>query len=133
MNDSLLKCPFCGGEALAHHWRQAPREHTAKVICARCGASTDYFENSRSIDAENNAVIAGNRRADGWRLASEEPTDDGDYLVCRKYFDDPESAPETVVEANWRHGCWYDISDGWTLRDVTHWMPLPEPPEGGDA
>lgn len=46
----------------------------------------------------------------------------------------PWEKPFTAVHEGWRcpHGDWY--ADGFTRtpREVTHWMPLPEPPKEGE-
>jgi hypothetical protein len=37
-------------------------------------------------------------------------------------------APGFFQTAAWTGGGWTNASDSW-LEDVTHWMPLPEPPQ----
>lgn len=43
------------------------------------------------------------------------------------YGGEPEASFEIVI-ARWRRGAWRDWKRGWIIHDVTHWMPLPEPP-----
>ena len=66
-----------------------------------------------------------------WIPASEPPKEEGKYIVHRKGF-----------HANLRDVLWYSKKRGWhfndadlgnvTVNDVTHWMPLPEPPKEGE-
>jgi len=37
-------------------------------------------------------------------------------------------APDFFQTAAWTDGIWTNASESW-LGDVTHWMPLPEPPK----
>jgi hypothetical protein len=37
-------------------------------------------------------------------------------------------APGFFQTAAWTNGKWTNAANSW-LEDVTHWMPLPEPPE----
>lgn len=60
-----------------------------------------------------------------WIPCSERMPDmPGDYLVCTKneYY-----GTKNVSKRYFNGGCW---SGRWT--NITHWMPLPEPPEEGD-
>lgn len=59
-----------------------------------------------------------------WIPCSERTPDmPGDYLVCTKneYY-----GTKNVSKRYFNGGCW---SGRWT--NITHWMPLPEPPEEG--
>ena len=72
MNNTLLPCPFCGGEAKLHDgvvvipvidengaYIDADVEDTpAWVECAACGAATD------GVDSADEAIAAWNRRAE---------------------------------------------------------------------
>jgi hypothetical protein len=62
----------------------------------------------------------------GWIPVSERmPEEDEDVLVFTK-----DSQPEMHVASLDEDGIWYPShGDGWEFPDVTHWMPLPEPPK----
>jgi hypothetical protein len=60
------------------------------------------------------------------------PDKDGSYLILnkRKYIFDAEY--ESIYKS---FGCWHEFVDGagneWiAYKEITHWMPLPEPPKG---
>ena len=64
-------------------------------------------------------------REDGWiPVAEMKPKRNGDYLVCTKH----EFYQTTnIAKANFRSGGFYGQGGHWS--NVTHWMPLPEPPK----
>ena len=41
----------------------------------------------------------------------------------------PWGIAECFALARWYNGEWNELDSGYTLHDVSHWMPLPEPPE----
>jgi len=44
INDPLLPCPFCGGEAkLQHIQQEGPNFDGRYIDCVRCGASTNLM------------------------------------------------------------------------------------------
>lgn len=68
------------------------------------------------------------------------PDTDGKYLVCFgtyntigtcRFTENLERIDSDIFEGENRPG-WYDCEDGWPyeVTQVTHWMPLPEPPKG---
>jgi hypothetical protein len=121
MNE-LKPCPFCGGTNIC----------TEKGInlnyCDSCSAEANIEHwNTRPIEDELRARIAeleGERR---WipvseRLPEVYRDEDGEFipfLVCENDKDCPYRALYDGL--NW--------GDGMFVADVTHWMPLPEPPE----
>lgn len=72
--DKLKSCPFCGGEAyLEMSHRAFIKARTTKVAFVRCTVCearsgrvplSDYGCTSRSIEANNKAIEAWNRRAE---------------------------------------------------------------------
>lgn len=64
--------------------------------------------------------LAELRAANEWRPVTEKPEQDGDYLVCT-YF----GRCEIML---WSDGSWY--SDSGNDGSVSHWRPLPPPPQG---
>lgn len=82
---------------------------------------------SSLVDAINRTPAADVEpvRHGRWIPCSERlPDMPGDYLVCTKneYY-----GTKNVSKRYFNGGCW---SGRWT--NITHWMPLPEPPEEGD-
>lgn len=66
-----------------------------------------------------------------WIPCSERlPDEAGKYLCCVKNVFFPQNGFLIILWYN--DGKWTDSYDCWENR-VTHWMPLPEPPEEGDA
>jgi len=113
---ALIPCPFCGGEAdTLYNWGA-----TVSAFCKKCGASTSYFE------TEALAIAAWNTRADRWIPVTERlPKKNVMVLVSGK---DWHNEPVVVARQLTDHG-WYDAGDEYSTRFVTHWMPLPLPPE----
>lgn len=64
--------------------------------------------------------VAELEAANEWRPVTEKPEQDGDYLVCT-YF----GRCEIML---WSDGSWY--SDSGNDGSVSHWRPLPPPPQG---
>ena len=149
MSEKLKPCPFCGEPVEFNKFAE-------KVVCEDCGATiySDYW-NTRPIEDALNARIAelegkidqltahdATERQDDkspndtqtqtivygkWIPVSErlpEVYRDGDgefipFLVCENDKDYPYRAIYDGL--NW--------GDGMFVADVTHWMPLPKPPE----
>lgn len=115
-----------------------------KMCCKRCGANEDringfcsveceeYYRLEEEINALDNVIlergaaigrlntrIAELEAAQRWIPVSEPPKVDGSYLL-RTVFDEVYSS-DFIAK-----------TETWVLRDydsVTHWMPLPQPPE----
>lgn len=57
----------------------------------------------------------------GWISVEEKLPEHNTYVICTN--------EETVRELFYSCGCFYSGMDDQT-REVTHWMPLPQPPKG---
>ena len=60
-----------------------------------------------------------------WRPIETAPMDGTEVLVF--------TPMDGVVSSAYRYGCWQKlitVMDGGNTNEPTHWMPLPEPPEG---
>ena len=90
-------------------------------------------------------VIANGVTVQNWIPVSESvPESDGNYLVAKKIFNnsimqdvlrfakDGRKVDKYDFHREWKN-VWYYYDSEWghiTVDSVTHWMPLPEPPEG---
>ena len=73
------------------------------------------------------AVVKGERRPVGPVLVFRDGITPEDRVVSAIFGGEPEASFEIVI-ARWQRGAWRDWKRGWIIHDVTHWMPLPEPP-----
>lgn len=118
---NLKPCPFCRGEALeVVSERYTPVHYFIK--CEQCRARSFYFR----TPAE--AVAAWNRRTPEWIPVEEELPG-----ICRPVLVYcPQNRLSYCASINPKETKWY-IWGGEqeeVMFDVSHWMPLPEPPEG---
>lgn len=76
------------------------------------------------------ALIANGVTIWEWIPVSEPPVENGIYCVMVENHKSRKCKKRT--HAKYKNGRWLDLYDNWENRcwDVTHWMPLPEPPEG---
>ena len=73
------------------------------------------------------AVIKGERRPYGPVIVYRKGTTPEDKLIAAIQGGSPEQSHEILI-ARWRDGYWRDHKKGWIVQGVTHWMPLPAPP-----
>lgn len=108
----LKPCPFCGSEFI----RLDRYSRTRWLVCDGCGAESGHK------GSEDDAIAAWNRRASGWQPIETAPRDKkivvyADSIKCTymAYW----------VEAD---EDWFVFGNGSAM--LTHWQPLPDPPEG---
>ena len=110
----LKPCPFCGGDKVWIRQIDMGKFHYAE--CQGCLAITTYH------DTKAEAITAWNRRADGWIPVTERlPEDTRDVLVWCGITEKGCYSPSQHM--------WGVYDDGYSPIPVTHWMPLPQPPE----
>ena len=119
--DKLKPCPFCGGDNLYVDGYEHGAGTRWRVVCLSCMGMVD----SGTVQQKHRAIEAWNRRPQCWtpvteRLPEVDKYGDVNVLVC---MDDGFIATATYAD-DWE--LWDDSGE------VTHWMPLPEPPEEGD-
>ena len=123
----LKNCPCCGHGSDCNNRGLVDHEGNALwwVECLGCGLSTHGHKTRQE------AVAAWNRRADGWRPASEPPERDKEVLVIAEVIGGG--------LARGRLGRWEGCDNGWKLvgLDATvwkahWWLPIPEPPKEED-
>ena len=121
MSEKLLPCPFCGEEAeiksfpVFTNLRPYSPETADKkyyVQCKGCATQCGALE----YDTPEEAIAAWNRRAGGWIAVTEKLPEEGEtFLGWHK-------DGFVIMTVNM-----FDEMD-----EVTHWMPLPQGPEGAD-
>lgn len=99
--------------------------------------TADYLiANGVTVGDANNATTT-------WRPASEPPKEDGAYLVSLTSFSGKHTWQDVCKFANnlekvdnfdfkgIKRAGWYSYKDGdyYEIDDITHWMPLPQPPK----
>lgn len=120
-NEMKLKpCPFCGGEAEIISMSE---KFTVSCGTGGCMANISYCSDKQS------AVKAWNKRASDWIPCSERMPEDGQrVLICtgmRKMFVAAYNASAYMFMQRV-----HSTLHTWYSEEVTHWMPLPEPPKG---
>jgi len=125
----LKPCPFCGEPVVFNKFAE-------KVVCEDCGATiySDYW-NTRPIEDALSARIAELEAAQRWIPVGEQLPDPNDghnvFVLTVEDLDDPR-----IYGVG--YGSYYigkDCLPSWSLdfdaygNFVTHWMPIPEPPE----
>ena len=106
------------------------REKLIELIC-----STEYGNGSLIgnnfqkgfIEKIADHLIANGVTIQKWIPVSERlPEKREDVLLCRKWWNEIQNP-----QMGWHNdvsGEWFDLSNR-VIRNVTHWMPLPEPPK----
>ena len=117
----LKPCPFCGEKAILSQIR----ENGVKVCCGNCGCATPrYIGVLEESKAEKEmATQVWNNRTFGWISVKDRlPETRNPVLVTNEYGD--------FYLANCSNGIWTEHSrEKANFISVTHWMPIPEPPE----
>lgn len=116
--DELKRCPFCGGKSqVTENYLNDDFVSIDGFIafCTKCGNSTDTH------CLKKDAIKYWNRRADGWIPCSEMLPESG-VLVFTHY----------KGKAGIFGNRYYKDTKSWIYGDVTHWMPLPQPPKDGE-
>lgn len=84
------------------------------------------FWQDEHIGALADYLIANGVTVTEWRPASEPPKEEGEYIVMI----DGANGPTTLWYSKCYDGWYnYDEYDRIFKYDITHWMPLPQPPK----
>lgn len=126
----LKPCPFCGGKAeiktdtrFPRYGKYADQAVTAYEVCCTNTECIIYNADNKYFLSAEEAVKAWNNRSHGWISVNDRlPKPEEQVIGC---FEDGFIATVST-DANGEWELWTDSGE------VTHWMPLPEPPEGGD-
>lgn len=120
----LKPCPFCGDEARLMN-RYIEGDYAFIISCRGCEAMMWFY------DSEESVINTWNCRADGWISVDDAlPENDADVLVCLDsgfmgvgyYIDEGKDGVGV-----WQSGGMLFLSS-----EITHWMPLLQPPHIGD-
>jgi Lar family restriction alleviation protein len=124
---NLKPCPFCGGEADRFGVSAEREGDYVNPIAPGCDSCQAYV----FAKTHDEAIAAWNRRAAGWvsveerlpeNIRKQVPYDSQQLLVALR--------DGTVLMGFLCDERWYDANMiDEELFTVTHWMPLPEPPE----
>ena len=130
----LKPCPFCGGKAELKQDMRYPRSgkyagmsvKAYEVICPNSDCIIYNADNNYFFTREE-AAEAWNRRSPDWISVNKRlPEESGDYLVF------VEGMIENMLYSK-QHSAWnaddLNCHKNYEITTVTHWMPLPEPPE----
>lgn len=117
----LKPCPFCGGKADWFVLEKMNNEKLYYVECSYCFARTGYYF------TEYESIKEWNKRTPDWISVNKRlPEESGDYLVF------VEGLIENMMYSK-RHSAWnatdLNCHKNYEITTVTHWLPLPEPPE----
>ncbi|MBO1748920.1 Lar family restriction alleviation protein [Stenotrophomonas indicatrix] len=128
----LKACPFCGGKPEQHNYVVE-----AVVHCTSCCAVIRRVH-ARDVDTGiDETASAWNTRAPQWQPIETAPKDGTAILAC--YARHYETNGFLPIAVRWRayhpnargNEEWRDHS-GAKVRAITHWQPLPAPPEVGE-
>jgi Lar family restriction alleviation protein len=112
--EKLLPCPFCGSQAfIEEHDPVYQDPFPYRIICM----NTDCLGAHVWEETEEDAIKGWNTRADGWISVEDRLPDD--LQLC------------TVYDKDGRYDQlrFYDEKEFVEEWGITHWMPLPSPPE----
>ena len=73
-------------------------------------------------------LMAAHALSSCWIPCSERLPEHREIAICRLIFDEFRILQWDNFSKWWLG---YGAEDDWRQKDVTHWMPLPNPPEGG--
>jgi len=109
MNNTLLPCPFCGGEAIVVKTESCGRY----IGCWDCGGRTEKFETDYAGSAHDKAISAWNRRA--------EPENNPLTLEELRQMDGEPVWVDTINRSDPYHGyCVIDDNAAW-MPGVEYW------------
>ena len=123
MSNKLKPCPFCGSEV--NMIEENVGEYT--VVCHGC----QVLMIADDVSSKNEAIERWNNRVNEPKwipIEQQEPSEFELVLSCIL------GEKENAIEILYRHGdSYYSDYDGgiiYSQNEISHWMPLPEPPKG---
>jgi Lar family restriction alleviation protein len=114
----LKPCPFCGSDDIDQMFE------SSDIECLQCMATMPSSPWLERAGVSDTAAAAWNRREAGWVPVKERLPRQGERVLI--------SNGDEVLCGRWFDGHWREQGQAFsTDLSVTHWMPLPEPPEVG--
>jgi hypothetical protein len=130
----LLPCPFCGGPADFENTTPESSIAFWSVGCQSVESDCIAYQLLATFNRKCEAAEAWNRRQPQWMPIETAPRDGTPFLCIHP---DDVFSPQTGIDI-----IWYEPSiktytmDGETevpFAGITHWMPLPSPPQPGQT
>lgn len=122
MSTGLKPCPFCGGKV-----QQESYIVEACVFCTSCDARVRVYHEPKEDTGTAKSAEVWNNRAPQWLPIESAPRDGSTILVYGKAYRTP-GKPSQPYPARWSRGWWMEGASV-VIEYVTHWQPLPAPPE----
>ena len=135
--NELRPCPFCGEPADDRYNRLAKCSNKQCLMNYWIEDDADFYIrddwNTRPIEDDLRKRIAELEEAQRWIPVSDRLPEDG-VAVLVAFTENPKDI-DILTAKYYKHYAgfggldnWWNI-EGWHTGNVTHWMPLPEPPE----
>jgi hypothetical protein len=128
----LKPCPFCGGKNVLSTELQ---DGLPFIAYCQCGAENEAENwNNRPIEDKLRKRIAELEAERRWRIIADGELPDDRATVLVAFTEYPEQIDILTATYYKRYegfggvDNWWDI-EGWHSGNVTHWIPLPQPPE----
>lgn len=132
--DSIKNCPFCGGEVeliIPRAW-----EYRAYIICKAPAClgmmKIEWCSAEESEEMLTLLVDSWNRRTPEWIPVEESPPDVEYPKRSKNYFCAYDDGTVRITPySRYANGHYWMWMNGFHhAKGITHWMPMPEPPEG---
>ena len=113
----------------------------------RCG-NLPHWDNPLQLSCDEQVeriadhLIANGVTVQEWISVKDRlPEEDGNYLVCHWFMKTPiislcgfakDGEEVDEYDLKWQKNVWYDYCSEYgyvAINDITHWMPLPQPPK----
>ena len=136
LQERLLPCPFCGGEA------RISSNPSTYATCTKCGCDGPWNDDGNEAEAiaawNTRAALLAAQAPGKWRPIESAPKD-GTILLAWRFFPvaikwtGDATYPWEAVHLNDADPALGMIANGFMEGDasLTHWMPLPSPPAAG--
>ena len=128
MNDKLKPCPFCGNNDIEVKYEESISGIMGiyNTTCSNCGATFDGRDGTHPENRWNN-------RASGWISVKDRlPEENSTHVLAYSRHTVRGVVFEQMGEVDFHldhEGAHWFYEEVGEMRHVTHWMPMPTPPE----